>query len=133
MDANSSSGEGDDIDWNTNDELEISAMEYKGSFLDDFSDIDGLSESEETTNCASDKENKLLSLSSMGYTVYEASIAMERCGSNSTIVVLIDFICAAQMAKVNDALLEEIEEKVRPMKLCNDHQTQEEENVGLED
>ncbi|KAK3183592.1 hypothetical protein Dsin_030878 [Dipteronia sinensis] len=97
------------------------SSEYEGSFLDDFSDIDGFSESEETTNCASDKENKLLSLASMGYTVEEASIAMERCGSDSTIAVLTDFICAAQMAKANDALLEEIEEKVRPKKLCNDH------------
>ncbi|KAL5860494.1 hypothetical protein ACOSQ4_001790 [Xanthoceras sorbifolium] len=97
------------------------SSEYEGSFLNDFSDIDGFSETEETANCASGKENKLLFLASMGYTVEEASIAMERCGSDSTIAVLTDFICAAQMAKANDAVLAEIEEKARSKQLCNDY------------
>ncbi|KAE8726892.1 hypothetical protein F3Y22_tig00005974pilonHSYRG00444 [Hibiscus syriacus] len=35
----------------------------------------------------------------------EALIAMERCGPDSSIAELTDFICAAQMAKVADALL----------------------------
>nr|ATZ71031.1 domains rearranged methyltransferase [Litchi chinensis] len=97
------------------------SSEYEGSFLNDFSDIDGLSESEETSNCRSDQENKLLYLASMGYSVEEASIAMERCGSDSTIAVLTDFICAAQMAKANDAILEEIEERARCKRLSNDY------------
>ncbi|KAE8729621.1 hypothetical protein F3Y22_tig00003507pilonHSYRG00206 [Hibiscus syriacus] len=41
---------------------------------------------------------------------------MERCGPNSSIAELTDFICAAQMAKVADALL--LVEDRKP--LCND-------------
>ncbi|KAE8696718.1 DEAD-box ATP-dependent RNA helicase 46 isoform 1 [Hibiscus syriacus] len=41
----------------------------------------------------------------MGYSEAEASIAMKRCGLNSSIAELTDFICAAQISKVADALL----------------------------
>ncbi|KAE8671084.1 DEAD-box ATP-dependent RNA helicase 46 isoform 1 [Hibiscus syriacus] len=41
----------------------------------------------------------------MGYSEAEASIAMERCGLDSSIAELAYFICAAQMAKAADALL----------------------------
>ncbi|KAE8719086.1 hypothetical protein F3Y22_tig00109973pilonHSYRG00010 [Hibiscus syriacus] len=41
----------------------------------------------------------------MGFSDAEASIAMERCGPDSSIAKLTDFICAAQMAKATDALL----------------------------
>ncbi|KAH9790777.1 hypothetical protein WN944_009841 [Citrus x changshan-huyou] len=87
--------------------------ELDGSFLDGFSDTDSF-EGEEITNPDPDKEEKLVSLASMGYSVQEASIAMERCGPNTSIAELTDFICAAQMAKAADALLAEIEDKPRP-------------------
>ncbi|KAE8727832.1 hypothetical protein F3Y22_tig00005294pilonHSYRG00097 [Hibiscus syriacus] len=41
----------------------------------------------------------------MGYSEVEASIAMERCGSDSSIAELTDFICTAQLAKAADTLL----------------------------
>ncbi|XVF14080.1 hypothetical protein REPUB_Repub09cG0026100 [Reevesia pubescens] len=81
------------------------SSDYEGSFLDDFSDIDSSSETEEIMNPNSDEERKLLHLTKMGYSEAEASIAMERCGPDSSIEELTDFICAAQMAKAEDALL----------------------------
>ncbi|XP_059449743.1 DNA (cytosine-5)-methyltransferase DRM2 [Corylus avellana] len=77
------------------------SLECEGSFLDDFSDIDSFSD-EEITNPVSDEEGKLSSLVKMGYTMDEASIAIERCGLDSSLVELTDFITAAQMAKVAD-------------------------------
>ncbi|CAL5405784.1 unnamed protein product [Camellia sinensis] len=53
----------------------------------------------------SDKEKTLLSLAKMGYTVEEASIAMDRCGPDASIDEITDFLCAAQMAKAADYLL----------------------------
>ncbi|KAE8712720.1 hypothetical protein F3Y22_tig00110234pilonHSYRG00049 [Hibiscus syriacus] len=41
----------------------------------------------------------------MGFSEAEASIAMERCGPDSSIAKLTNFICAAQMAKVTDTFL----------------------------
>ncbi|KAE8719506.1 DNA (Cytosine-5)-methyltransferase DRM1/2 isoform 3 [Hibiscus syriacus] len=64
-----------------------------------------LSDTEEIPNSDSDEENKLLFLTKMGYSEVEASIAMERCGPDSSIAELPDFICAAQMAKATDALI----------------------------
>ncbi|GLT53642.1 hypothetical protein SLA2020_269000 [Shorea laevis] len=78
------------------------SLECEGSFLDDFSDIDSFSDNEEITNPGSDEEDRLSSLVKMGYTRDEASIAIERCGLNSSLVELTDFITAAQMAKVAD-------------------------------
>ncbi|KAE8683190.1 zinc finger family protein [Hibiscus syriacus] len=73
--------------------------------LDDFTDIDSSSDTEEILNSDSDEENKLLYLTKMGYSEAEASITMERCGPDSSIAELTDFIFAAQMAKAADALL----------------------------
>ncbi|XP_022741602.1 DNA (cytosine-5)-methyltransferase DRM1-like [Durio zibethinus] len=80
------------------------SSDYEGSFLDDFSDTDSSSETEEFMNPDSDEERKLLHLTKMGFSEVEASIAMERCGPDSSIAELTDFICAAQMAKAADAL-----------------------------
>ncbi|OMO59188.1 C-5 cytosine methyltransferase [Corchorus capsularis] len=88
--------------------------DYEGGFLDDFSDfsdIDGSSDSEEFLNPDSDEESKLLFLTKMGYSEAEASTAMERCGPESSIAELTDFICAAQIAKAADALLPPEEKK----------------------
>ncbi|KAA3455945.1 DNA (cytosine-5)-methyltransferase DRM1-like [Gossypium australe] len=80
------------------------SSDYEGNFLDDFTDIDSSSDTEEIINPGSDEESKLLYLTKMGYSEAEASVAMERCGPDSSIAELTDFICAAQMAKAADAL-----------------------------
>ncbi|KAE8681296.1 DNA (Cytosine-5)-methyltransferase DRM1/2 isoform 2 [Hibiscus syriacus] len=75
------------------------SSDYETIFQDDFTTIDSSSDNEEIMNSNSDEENKLLYLTKIGYSEVEASIAMERCGPDSSIVELTDFICAAQMAK----------------------------------
>ncbi|KAJ7974593.1 DNA (Cytosine-5)-methyltransferase DRM2 [Quillaja saponaria] len=92
------------------------SSETEGSFLDDLSDIDSFSDNEEITNPVSDND-KFSSLMNMGYTAEEASIALERCGVDSSLAELTDFITAAQMAKAADALLPP--EEPRPRNLCN--------------
>ncbi|KAE8672530.1 DNA (Cytosine-5)-methyltransferase DRM1/2 isoform 4 [Hibiscus syriacus] len=78
-----------------------------------------LSDTEETLNSDSDEENKLLYLTKIGYLEVEASIAMERCGSDSSIAELTDFIYADQMAKATDALLMKKQRKLEK-KLLNE-------------
>ncbi|KAE8655849.1 DNA (Cytosine-5)-methyltransferase DRM1/2 isoform 2 [Hibiscus syriacus] len=73
--------------------------------LDDFTYIDSSSNTEEILNPDSDEDNKLLYLTKIGYSEAEDSIDMERCGLDSSIAELTDFICTAQMAKVADELL----------------------------
>lgn len=87
------------------DEPDESSSAYEGSFLDDFSDSDSCADNEENTNDMSEKEKKVLFLADMGYVVEEATIAVDRCGADSSIEELTDFICAAQMAKAADATL----------------------------
>ncbi|KAE8668911.1 hypothetical protein F3Y22_tig00112281pilonHSYRG00106 [Hibiscus syriacus] len=70
-----------------------------------YSDIDSSSDIEEILNFDSNEENKLLYLTKMGFSEAEASIAMERCGPDSSIAELTDFICADQMAKAVEVLL----------------------------
>ncbi|KAE8673199.1 DNA (Cytosine-5)-methyltransferase DRM1/2 isoform 2 [Hibiscus syriacus] len=81
------------------------SSDYEAIFQDDFTDIDSSSDTEEILNSNSDEGNKLLYLTKMGYSEAEALIVMERCGLDSSIAELKDFICAAQMAKAADALL----------------------------
>ncbi|XP_028094147.1 DNA (cytosine-5)-methyltransferase DRM2-like isoform X5 [Camellia sinensis] len=152
MGGNASGEESDNIDWDTEDELEIqnfplsscstltnpggeaivcagealensppqqkpvidsdhSSSDYYENFLDEISDSDSWSEDEENTESLSDKEKTLLSLAKMGYTVEEASIAMDRCGPDASIDEITDFLCAAQMAKAADYLLPDDEPK----------------------
>ncbi|GMJ04253.1 domains rearranged methylase 1 [Hibiscus trionum] len=92
------------------------SSDYDDSFLDDSTDTDSSSETEEIMNPDSDEENKLLCLTKMGYSEAEASVAMDRCGPDSSIAELTDFICAAQMAKAADALFP-VEDR-KPF--CND-------------
>ncbi|GKF45793.1 hypothetical protein Tco_0135595, partial [Tanacetum coccineum] len=61
----------------------------------------------ENGNFLPENENVLLSLASMGYTVEEASEAVERCGPDASIVDLIEFISASQMAKTEALYFEE--------------------------
>uniref|UniRef100_F6HUY5 DNA (cytosine-5-)-methyltransferase n=1 Tax=Vitis vinifera TaxID=29760 RepID=F6HUY5_VITVI len=102
------------------------SSDYDESFLDDFSDTDSCHENQENINSLSDKEKKLLFLADMGYTVEEASIAMDRCGPDSSVVELTDFISAAQISKAADADLGELsdEEKPRPKHLYKDYNKQ---------
>ncbi|KAF7819558.1 DNA (cytosine-5)-methyltransferase DRM2 [Senna tora] len=86
-------------------DLDYSSSDLEGSLLDDCSDIDSFSDNEEITKSVSENDGKLLTLVNMGYTVDVASVALERCGMNSSVDELIDFICAAQTAKAEDALM----------------------------
>ncbi|XP_057524243.1 DNA (cytosine-5)-methyltransferase DRM2-like isoform X2 [Amaranthus tricolor] len=81
------------------------SSDYEENFLEDFSDSDsdpGM-ELRETSATLSDKEKKIIFLADMGYPVDEVSIAMERCGPDSSIEELADFLCAAQLARASDA------------------------------
>ncbi|XP_039008466.1 DNA (cytosine-5)-methyltransferase DRM1-like [Hibiscus syriacus] len=104
------------------------SSDHEGSFLDDFTDIDSSSESEEITNPDSDEVSKLLYLTKMGYLEVEASAAMERCGPHSSIAELTDFICAVQMAKAADALFP-VEDR-KPF--CNDPNYKKRRNLGYD-
>ncbi|KAE8733875.1 hypothetical protein F3Y22_tig00000916pilonHSYRG00137 [Hibiscus syriacus] len=92
------------------------SSDYEAIFQDDFTYINSFSDTEKILNSDSDEENKLLYLTKMRYSEAEALIAIERCGLDSSIAELTDFICVAQMAKAADALL--LIEDRKP--LCND-------------
>ncbi|KAL7190362.1 hypothetical protein ACSBR2_022607 [Camellia fascicularis] len=89
------------------------SSEYDENILDDLSDLDSWSKDEENTDSLSSKEKTLLSLANMGYTVEEASMAMNRCGPDASIAELTDSICAAQMANTRN---------VRPQELPDEHE-----------
>ncbi|KAE8669019.1 DNA (Cytosine-5)-methyltransferase DRM1/2 isoform 2 [Hibiscus syriacus] len=93
------------------------SSDYEVIFQDDFKDIDSSSNTEEILNSDFDEENKLLYLMKMGYSEAEALITMERCGPDSSIAELTDFICAAQMAKAADALHSGEDRKKKQRKL----------------
>ncbi|MCD9645960.1 hypothetical protein HAX54_035400 [Datura stramonium] len=97
-----------------------SSSQYNESFLDDVYEEDSWSsDSDNCINSAkrdylkgessslSEKEQTLIFLANMGYPAEEASIAMERCGPEASLAELIDFMCAAQMAREDDAYLPE--------------------------
>ncbi|KAE8718781.1 hypothetical protein F3Y22_tig00109991pilonHSYRG00084 [Hibiscus syriacus] len=92
------------------------SSDYEAIFQYDFTDIDSSSDIEEILNSDSDEENKLLYLTKMRFSEAKASITMERCGPDSSIAELTDFICTAQMTKATDALLSGEDRKP----LCND-------------
>ena len=94
-------------------------MDCDGSFQDDFIDVHNCSDNLEITNTMFDEDNKCSSLMSMGYTKDEASIALERCGLDASLVELTDFIYVAQMSKVANAHLP-VEEKLGPKLPCID-------------
>ncbi|KAM5551877.1 hypothetical protein ABKV19_026635 [Rosa sericea] len=58
-----------------------------------------------TIDCTSEAETKLMSSVKMGYNELEASMAIERCGIDSSLVDLTDFISAAQISKAEDGHL----------------------------
>ncbi|KAE8662003.1 hypothetical protein F3Y22_tig00113721pilonHSYRG00066 [Hibiscus syriacus] len=81
------------------------SSDYEVIFQDDFTDIDSSYDTEEILYSDSDEESKLLYLTKMRFSEAEASIAMKKCGSDSSIAELTDFICADQMDKTADVLL----------------------------
>ncbi|KAE8684755.1 DNA (Cytosine-5)-methyltransferase DRM1/2 isoform 2 [Hibiscus syriacus] len=81
------------------------SSDYEVIFQDNFTNIDSSSDIEEILNSDSNEESKLLYLTKMGFSEAEGSIAMERCGPDSSITELTDFICADKMAKAADVLL----------------------------
>ncbi|KAL2903337.1 hypothetical protein RDABS01_002047 [Bienertia sinuspersici] len=72
--------------------------------LDDFSDSDGDNcRAVKGTERYSDNKDKTISiLVDMGYQIEDVLIAIERCGYETPIEELADYICAAEMAKVAD-------------------------------
>ncbi|XP_055800912.1 DNA (cytosine-5)-methyltransferase DRM1-like isoform X2 [Solanum dulcamara] len=117
-----------------------SSSQYNESFLDDVYEEDSnwSSDSDNCINSAkqgylkdkstslSENEQTLLFLANMGYPAEEASIAMERCGPQASLAELIDFMCAAQMAREEDAYLpEDVKPKLNnggyKRKMYNEH------------
>ncbi|PIA61909.1 hypothetical protein AQUCO_00200122v1 [Aquilegia coerulea] len=103
----------------------LSSSESAGDIFNEFSDVDSDLGTEENMDPLSEKENTLKLLVDMGYPIYEASIAMDRCGEDASIAEITDFICAAQMAKAADAHLAEPtyspssdEEERKPNGIC---------------
>ncbi|XP_071710436.1 DNA (cytosine-5)-methyltransferase DRM2-like [Rutidosis leptorrhynchoides] len=93
-----------------NDEL---SSEYDENVLDDLSDSDSWFDSEtENVHSLHERNDTFLSLEAMGYSVEEASAAIERCGPEASLAELIDFISAAQMAKKESVFFED--EKPKP-------------------
>ncbi|XP_021766180.1 DNA (cytosine-5)-methyltransferase DRM2-like [Chenopodium quinoa] len=79
------------------------SSDYDENIPDDLSDSDSCLGMEETCGSLSEKDQKLLFLADMGYPVEEVKIAIERCGPESSLEELADFLCAAQMARASDA------------------------------
>ncbi|XP_040375572.1 DNA (cytosine-5)-methyltransferase DRM2-like [Rosa chinensis] len=78
---------------------DLFSSDYDGSFLDSFSDLNS-SDDEVIIDPTSEVETKLMSLVKMGY-----SMAIERCGIDSSLVDFTDFISAAQISKAEDGHL----------------------------
>ncbi|KAF5195252.1 DNA (Cytosine-5)-methyltransferase DRM2 [Thalictrum thalictroides] len=103
---------------------DLSSSESAGDIFNEFSDVDSDLGTEENIDPLSGRENTLKLLVDMGYPIYEASMAMDRCGEDASIAEIADFICAAQMAKAADAHLPEPtfsssgEEERKPNGIC---------------
>lgn len=99
------------------------SSDYDESLCDDLSESDdswsGGSEIADVSSSLPKPEKAVLSLVNMGYTVEEATAAMERCGPEASIAELTDFISAAQMAKTEDVFFEEEKPKL-PLRLNAD-------------
>ncbi|GJT26158.1 DNA (cytosine-5)-methyltransferase DRM2-like protein isoform X1 [Tanacetum coccineum] len=128
MGDNASGEDYEDIDWNTEDELDITPSSvpsavttaepivsngeilYRANYASHHFRWSGSWSGSDAAECGSSlpkHEKALLSLANMGYSIEEASAAMDRCGPEASIVELTDFICAAQMAKTEDVFFEE--------------------------
>ncbi|KAF5206876.1 DNA (cytosine-5)-methyltransferase DRM2 [Thalictrum thalictroides] len=72
-------------------------------FFDDLSDSDCCLGNEDDAEHLPDKEKKFLQLIDMGYLVEEASSAIDASGSDTTILELMDYITASQIANTANA------------------------------
>ncbi|KAE8674888.1 hypothetical protein F3Y22_tig00111708pilonHSYRG00162 [Hibiscus syriacus] len=98
------------------------SSDYEAIFQDGFKDIDSSSDTEEILNSDSDDENKLLCLTKMGYSEVEASIAMERCGPDSSIVELTDLYVPLKWLKLLKHFFRTLpEDAIGPLYLYNDN------------
>ncbi|XP_057464266.1 DNA (cytosine-5)-methyltransferase DRM2-like [Actinidia eriantha] len=80
----------------------------------EFSNTDSWSEDEENTDSSFNKEKTVLSLANMGYTLEEASKAIDKCGPNASIAELTDFIFATQMSTTRDASPQQLPNEIKP-------------------
>lgn len=102
-DLENSPGETDQVD------SDFWSSDYNEDIPDEISDSDTCWSGDEDTECLTGKDKTLKSLASMGYTLEEASLAMERCGPDASLLDLTDFISAAQMSRAQDAFFPEEE------------------------
>ncbi|KAL5725373.1 hypothetical protein ACHQM5_008525 [Ranunculus cassubicifolius] len=77
--------------------------ESKNDSYYDFSDAESCLGNKEDGGDIPDNEKKLLHLIEMGFPIDEASSAIKASGPNTSIAELMDFICATQMSKTDDA------------------------------
>ncbi|XP_028754434.1 DNA (cytosine-5)-methyltransferase DRM2-like [Neltuma alba] len=91
------------VDWTTDDELEVFGVPLQGS-------LRITNTSEESTSRMLKKDETLSMLVDMGYAMEEALIAMDKCehhaGIDAQISELMDFICAARIEKEIDSQLQ---------------------------
>ncbi|KAK9684041.1 hypothetical protein RND81_10G182300 [Saponaria officinalis] len=78
------------------------SSDYDENICEDFSDSDSCPGTEDSFPFLSKEPQKIKYLREMGYPADEISIALERCGPESTIEELADFITAAQYARALD-------------------------------
>ncbi|KAI3779395.1 hypothetical protein L2E82_09112 [Cichorium intybus] len=83
-------------------ELNVPCLQPEINFESDFSDLDS-NFSDEDSNESFEKDDPLVCLIDMGYSCEEASAAISRCGKDSPLSDLIDFISAAHISKEADA------------------------------
>ncbi|KAJ4957976.1 hypothetical protein NE237_025087 [Protea cynaroides] len=93
---------------------DTNSSESKMDDLDQLSDISSCFGDEETTEHLSDKDKKFLQLVDMGFPIDDASSALEKCGPDTSIMELMDFISASQIGKKTDAQLRPISDENEP-------------------
>ncbi|GAB2278453.1 DNA (cytosine-5-)-methyltransferase [Dionaea muscipula] len=90
-----------DFDQKINADSDFWSSDYEENCAYDFSDSDSCG-TEYTSTTLSEKQQKLSFLADMGYPPEEASLAIERCGPDSSVEELSNFLSAAQMARAED-------------------------------
>ncbi|KAL9227117.1 hypothetical protein vseg_002850 [Gypsophila vaccaria] len=80
-----------------------SDSDYNENIRDELSDSDSCPGIEDCSPSLKNDQQKLKYLKDMGYPGDEISIAIQRCGPESSIEELADFICAAQLARALDS------------------------------
>ncbi|XP_074276349.1 DNA (cytosine-5)-methyltransferase DRM2-like [Silene latifolia] len=95
------------LDANSDQKFDVDSddwsSDYNENIAEDLSDSDSCPGIEDSSPPRSKEQPKFKYLKDMGYPADEISIAMERCGPESSIEELADFISAAQLARALDA------------------------------